>query len=155
MGAPRFNAVKVADMLAGMRDNLRFAINYNLDLLFFNTLNRIEYEYHNIIVAFLPQNIEILNLLIEINSIVINKRNKILRPLVYVQKCVQYKNDKYEKELCDDINNSEEIIIYGAGHYGQLFYDFLLRHGLESKVSRFVVRYMPKCCERVAGCVAC
>lgn len=139
MGAPRFNAVKVADMLAGMRDNLRFAINYNLDLLFFNTLNRIEYEYHNIIVAFLPQNIEILNLLIEINSIVINKRSKILRPLVYVQKCVQYKNDKYEKELCDDINNSEEIIIYGAGHYGQLFYDFLLRHGLESKVSRFVV----------------
>lgn len=139
MGAPRFNAIKVADMLAGMRDNLKFAINHNLEHLFVNTLNRIEYEYCNTIVAFLPQNIEIIRLLVEINNMVVKKRGRAILPLEYIQECVQYKNDKYENELCNSIDESKEIIIYGAGHYGQLFYDFLMRYGLNKKVSRFVV----------------
>lgn len=141
--ASRFEAVKVLDMLKGLMDNLEFAAEHKLDVLLDNTMNRVDYEYFYVIKKYMPQNVEILNILMAIDDISVKKRKKHIRLLEYVCDCIRDDNEAYGKKLCSQIEDSDEIMIYGAGYFGKLFWDYLKRKELWKKVNSFVVTKEP------------
>lgn len=135
----RFNNAKTCDLLCGLIDNLIFAKEKNLNVLFKNTVKRLEYEYTYIIIKnILPDDLHIIKLLMRANHIICSQMksfNYIIRPLRIVLLYI----DQYEKKLMQEINEYDEIVLYGAGRYGQAFLEFLQWNGCLEKVSYIVV----------------
>lgn len=135
----RFNRKKAEDLLCGLIDNLFFAQKHNLRILFQNTLFRLEYEYSSIICNNIDiDDLKILSLLLKANQIVYEQYKRedyVIRPL----KMLSFYMNPYEKKLLALINETDEIVLYGAGKYGQIFLDYLEQHELLYKVKSFVV----------------
>lgn len=135
----RFNRKKAEDLLCGLIDNLLFAQKHNLEILFQNTLFRLEYEYSSIICNNINMDdLKILSLLLKANQIVYEQyrtEDYVIRPL----KMLSFYMNPYEKRLLALINETDEIVLYGAGKYGQIFLDYLEQHELLYKVKSFVV----------------
>ncbi len=135
----KFNPLKTADMLTGMLDNLKFAEENALDLLFETTTRRLEYEFAEIIcenVSF--HHLNLLELLMEANnriSIKNHKPNYVIRPL----KMLLFSEKQYEDELLTQIEQQESISIYGAGKFGKEFLFFLKSKGQLGKVKNIIV----------------
>lgn len=81
----RFTPQKTAELLKGIEDNLIFSIEHDLNRLFQMTMDRLEYEYFNIILKNIPvDDLNVIYLLVHINQIIskqIKKDNYIIRPL--------------------------------------------------------------------------
>lgn len=135
----RFNPEKTVHLLYGLIDNLHFAAEHSLDILFQKTVYRLEYEYRDIILKNIePGNLEILRLLMEANQIICHQKrepNYIIKPLCMI---LLYIN-QYETKLLERIREKDEIVLYGAGRYGQAFLKFLKRNHLFDKVVYIVV----------------
>lgn len=140
----RFNNRNTYDLLCGLIDNLIFAEQNNLKILFENTVLRLEYEYMYIILKnFLPDNLNILKLLMRANQIICDQRHNpdyIIKPLRAVLLYV----DQYEKKLLQRVKDKNEIVLYGAGKYGRVFLDFLKRNHLLNKLVYIVVSDLKK-----------
>lgn len=135
----RFNRKKAEDLLCGLIDNLLFAQKHNLEILFQNTLFRLEYEYSSIICNNINiDDLKILSLLLKANQIVYEQyktEDYVIRPLAMLS----FYMNPYEKKLLALINEMDEMVLYGAGKYGQIFLDYLEQHELLYKVKSFVV----------------
>ena len=59
----------------------------------------------------------------------------LIRPL----RILAFDTENYEKRLTEKIESVDEIVIYGAGSYGQIFLGYLQRCGFGNKVKSFVV----------------
>jgi len=135
----RFNVKKTADLLCGLIDNLVFAQEHGLEILFRNTVDRLEYEYEIIICRnAVTGDHELLRLLDRANSLVAlqyGKEDYLIRPL----RILAFDKDVYEKQLTGMIEAADKIVLYGAGTYGKLFLEYLQRHGFADKVMYFAV----------------
>ncbi len=135
----RFNEEKARDLLKGIRDNLRFALKYNLNILFKNTLHRLEYEYADIIYHNIsPDSLVMLELLVQINHIVGGKmgtQDYVIRPL----RLILFHREAYEDFLIWKIKQKKKIAIYGAGKLGHAFLLFLEDKNLIDRVGHIVV----------------
>lgn len=135
----RFNSKNTYDLLCGLIDNLRFATEHDLDILFQRTVYRLEYEYRDIILKNIePENLEILNLLMEANQIICHQKANpeyIIKPLRMILLYINH----YEIKLLKRIREKDGIALYGAGRYGKAFLKFLKRNHLLEKVLCFVV----------------
>lgn len=135
----RFNNGNTCDLLCGLIDNLIFSRENGLQILFENTVWRLEYEYMYIIIKnILPDDLYILRLLTQANQIICDQKknpNYIIRPL----RAVLLYIDQYEKKLIQKIRGYGELVLYGAGRYGQSFLEFLERNSCLDKVSYIVV----------------
>lgn len=145
--AARFDTKNIIDLLKGILDNLIFAVNHELNILFANTVFRLEYEYYGIIIHNISAtNLQMIELLIQANQL-IREQNKnpdyILRPLGrLLVNMYQHEKDllkEYEKDLLKRIEQQNKIILYGAGWFGKLFLSYLKNHHLSEKVLFFVV----------------
>ncbi len=139
--APRFNPQKVNDLLHGLMDNLQFAREHNLKILFRNTVQRIEDEYVDIICKnLLMDDLSILKSLLQMNQLISDFYGDefyVIQPLRTILFSMnQY---SYREEVLKRLKGQDEIAIYGAGKYGKLFLGFLKRNHLQSKVKYFVV----------------
>ncbi|MCD7726294.1 MAG: glycosyltransferase [Clostridiales bacterium] len=143
----RFNGEKVADLLKGLRDNIEFAIEHDLDKLLEISLMRLEYEYDSIICHYtMPDDCKIIDLLWEINDTITGfmKRgrragNYLLRPLKFLLEGDRDRLEHYEDYLCDEIRNRDEICLYGAGEMARRFIWFLKQTKLSEKVKKIIV----------------
>lgn len=138
---PRFNPQKVKDLLHGLMDNLQFAQEHELEILFQNTVHRLEDEYVDIICRnLLLDELDMLQLLINVNQIInrfYDRKSYVIQPLrTLVFGINQY---SYRKALIDKISRKSKIALYGAGKYGKLFFLFLKQNHLQNKVVCFVV----------------
>lgn len=135
----RFNNRSTGDLLCGLIDNLTFARENNLKILFENTVWRLEWEYMYIILKnILPDDLYILRLLMQANQIICDQEKKpdyIIRPL----RAILLYIDQYEKKLLKRIREHNEIVLFGAGRYGKVFLKFLKRNGCLDKVNYVVV----------------
>lgn len=135
----RFNKKSTYDLLHGLIDNLTFAREHELEILFENTMRRLEYEYKQIFYKNIaPDGLEILKLLLEANQIISNQKTDqdyIIKPLqgLFKNMC------QYERRLLARIEAEKEIVLYGAGQFGQVFYQYLKRSHVSEKVVAFVV----------------
>lgn len=135
----RFNRKSTCDLLYGLIDNLVFAREHKLDILFENTVHRLEFEYKHIFYKNISFNgLEILKLLMEANQIVCDQKEKtdyMIRPLVGLLKNMF----QYEKSILEKIESEDKIVLYGAGQFGQTFFNYLKRLHVSEKVDAFVV----------------
>lgn len=135
----RFNFKYTCDLLEALRDNLIFAKKHNLNILFDKTVFRLECEYSNIIFDNNSTNdLSILKLLMQLNQIISEKYenpNYIIKPLYNLLLNMYY----YEKNLLEKIKRQKEIVLYGAGEFGQVFLEYLKKNKLSEKVNTFVV----------------
>lgn len=135
----RFNAQRTCDLLHGLIDNLTFAREHKLDILFENTVQRLEYEYKHIFYKnVFPDGLGIVKLLIEANQIIGDQKGKpdyVIKPLRGLLKNMC----QYERRLLERIEAEREIVLYGAGQFGQAFFQYLKRSHVSEKVAAFVV----------------
>jgi glycosyltransferase involved in cell wall biosynthesis len=155
----RYNNAKVRDLLKGLRDNIGFAYEKGLDILFQKSLERLEYEYISVICHNVSDDdAEILELLLEINRIAqigLQDSHYIIRPLKRIITSVQFENANYGQYLLDLIGQEERIALYGAGKFTKLFISFLRKNGMADKVSTIVVSDMNNNPENVDGFPLC
>lgn len=141
--ASRFNKIKTIDLLKGLRENLLFAYEHNLDKLFQKTLMRLEYEYYSIICHLIDiTDEEAMQLLKDLNSIARNglqQDDYMIRPLVFLLSDSQSEYDDYKKKIQEKISSLPHIYIYGAGGLAGKFISYLRRCGLIYKVKGILV----------------
>lgn len=135
----RFNGKNTYDLLCGLIDNLIFSEKNNLNILFDNTIFRLEYEYRNIILKNIGiEEFRILKLLMQANEIICRQKGDFdysIKPLRMILLCVE----QYEKKLLEKIKNENNIVIFGAGKYGQAFLRFLKKNHVLDKVVYVIV----------------
>ena len=136
----KFDTRKVEDMLNGFFDNLLFAMNNNLDLLFHETVEQYNDEGYNTIIHenISSESLEILELLLKANQIIRKKYNDpkyIIKPL----RLLLFNFKTYEKKLLQTIEKQNEITLYGAGKNAQIFLHFLQKKEMLYKVKNIVV----------------
>lgn len=141
--AARFTVSKVRDLLCGLRDNLQFAYEHGLSMLFERSMERVEYEYESIIYHNLSaEDLDIPGLLFEINAIARNGLRDdtyVIRPLRRIMESAIYAGQQYEEQLLDLVNSQRGIALYGAGRYTKAFVCFLEKHSLQNRVRNIVV----------------
>lgn len=134
----RYNADKVCDLLQGLIDNLNFAKQHGLDILFRNTVERLEYEFAYVIYKNVSiDDLRILKLLMKANQIIIEKcglSDYIIRPIRII---ALYRS--YEEKLFQKIRDQQEIALYGAGKLTKTFLRYLKKKDLLKKITTVVV----------------
>lgn len=141
--AARFNYNKMKDLLKGLRDNLLFASEQNLDKLFTKTLERLEYEYASIICHNISKdNVEAMELLLEINRSVkeyLSNTNYIIRPLRQMLSTIVEEENSQEENLLEWLKKQSHISLYGAGKMTNAFLAFLESNNMNELVQHVVV----------------
>lgn len=134
----RYNAEKVCDLLYGLIDNLHFAKQHGLDILFRNTVERLEYEFAYVIFKNISfDDLRILKLLMKANRIINEKyalSDYIIRPVRII---ALYRS--YEEKLLQKIKDQRELALYGAGKLTKTFLKYLGEKNLSEKVTAIVV----------------
>lgn len=139
--ASRFDESKINDLLNGLYDNLRFAKQHSLDGLYSKTIERLDYEYGDIIYNNMSMtNLSALELLLEMNKMIYGYGSQnMLRTLRRIMNVYGLGRDSYDDKLCKQIMNQNHIAIYGAGRLANNFSEYLMKHGLFGKVDEYIV----------------
>lgn len=136
----RFHEKNVIDLLHGLSDNLQFARERGLQILFMRTVERVEREYLDIICHNLST--ESLTLLLEMNRMLregLNDTEYVMKPLEKVFESVRKTEDLHGKELLSKIEKCDKIYLYGAGKVCGDFLDYLRDCGSINKVAGILV----------------
>lgn len=135
----KFDSCKTADLLKGILDNLIFAEEHNLDILFRTTAMRLEQDFFNTICENLSVNdLTILELLMKANQIIQKKYDYTIKPL----RKILFSETGYQKQILKKITDQKEIVLYGAGKYARIFLRFLENQKCLDKVANLVVSDM-------------
>ena len=112
-----------------------------MEILFRNTLQRLEDEYTDIICKNIsPDDLQIWELLIEANQVVCahcGKKDYVIQPLRVFQFALR--QERYRNALLERIHGEEEFAVYGAGKYGKLLLKFLQKNHLHHRMIGFLV----------------
>lgn len=140
---PKFNEQVLEDSLRGLIDNLSFAKEQGLELLFEITRNRLEYEFAGIIYYNMSVTSKtILKLLLQANQVICDKSGEddyVIRPLKRILEQVAEDKNSYKEKLIVWIENQDVIAVYGAGKYAKAFVKFLEYNELLSKIKNIIV----------------
>lgn len=132
----------INDVLDGIQDNLRYAYDNQLSILFNRTVKRLEYELNSYILHNMKENdTYIIEKLIVINNLVrsfYKNQTYIIRPLHQILNVTINTVNNYERYLTKLICQNDNIIIYGAGKYGRIILDYLKSINQVNKV-RFIM----------------
>ena len=159
----RYSNAKLEGLLKGLRNNLEFAEQNNLSLLFCRTVKRLEDEYSEIICHNIA-NVENLQILIKTNELIRNaacvdcgynsdKINSgyIIKPLQRILDSV-VEAENYQKRYFENyLMQSDRIFVYGAGKRTADFFAYLRRKDLFHKVSGILVTDTENNAKQVEG----
>lgn len=136
----RFRTDNVADLLRGLSDNLRFAAEHNLPMLYVHTVERIEVEYADVICHNLS--VDSIACLIELNDFIRNgsaDTKYVIKPLQNILNSVNESENWRRKELIGKLDSCTRIYPYGAGKTCSDFLQYLMKHNLLQKVTGILV----------------
>ena len=159
----RFSNTKLEGLLMGLCDNLEFAKENGLYLLFHRTIKRLEDEYGEIICHNMTD-VENLQILIKINELIrhtacadygINSDKMhsgyIIKPLQKILNSVT-EIDKYQKiDFENSLIQNDRIFIYGAGKRAIDFLVYLQHKNMFHKVEGILVTDTKSNPKQVAG----
>lgn len=137
----RFSPEKTADLLRGMRENLVFARQYGLEILFHNTAERLEYDFASLIYEnMMGGGLEILELLLELNHILYSGKGQgcMVKPL----RMLLFSREHCEKGLLEMICSRKETALYGGGKVARALLWWLRQRGILEKISKIIVSGM-------------
>lgn len=134
---------KIRDLLDGLTENLLFAQKHKLDILFQNTVGRIEYEYCSIICHNISNDdTSILERLLNINRIISGDNNadiSLIRPLKMLLNNSMSYYAEYECILNKLIEKCSSIAVYGAGKIAAAFLNYLDQKNQIKKIRTVLV----------------
>ena len=136
----RFHENNVIDLLHGLSDNLQFAVKHDLMKLFSHTVERIEYEYADVICRNLST--KSLALLLETDQFIrLNgaDTNYMIRPLQMVLGSMKELEALRQEELVRKLKICKKIYPYGAGQACSDFLQYLRKCNLIEKVEGILV----------------
>lgn len=142
-GVGKFNKRSVADIIAGIIDNLKIAYEWNLIILWARTLERLEYEYTWQILRCIQEGgdaTEILQLLLEVNALVRDVKSDkayVIRPLRLLADTMAQAD--YPSVIHKKLEQAQEIYLYGAGRMGQVVLGYLKTEHFSEKIKAFLV----------------
>ena len=149
----KFTPSKTADLLRALMDNMQFAEEHHLDILWEKTVARLEYEYGDLIVHSIEKNdATILQLLMRTNEMVSRvwrDDSYVIRPLRLMARAVSEWN--YRAYLEQLLEKTEYLVIYGAGMMGQAFLKYLRENHFQEKVRCFLVTSQDGKAETIQG----
>lgn len=161
----RFLKVKLEGLLKGLCDNLEFAKENGLSLLFHRTVRRLEDEYGEIICHNIAD-AENLQILIKMNEIIRNavcvnsemspdktKTGYIIKPLQKILNSVAEAEDYQKKDFENDLIQNERIFVYGAGKRTADFLVYLKHKNMFHKVAGILVTTTENNAKHVEGIV--
>lgn len=125
----KYTSKVIKDVLKGIQDNLYYAYNNQLDILFENTVKRLEYELNSYILHNVKVNdLSILERLMSINNLIriyFHDEIYIIRPLRQMLHAIVDTSKNYERYLKNLVLKNDNIIVYGAGKYGKVILNYL------------------------------
>lgn len=139
-----FSEKIVYDLLCGIIDLLHISRNQKMELLHRKLLERIEQEYNYLFIHYLAQGSQnIYGKLLEAYALIdwelIKEEVRIITPLNWGLSVVSRYFEQYALSIERQVNESDGIVIYGAGTLGEKFYHYLIRKNLQEKVIGFLV----------------
>lgn len=140
--ATRVNQEKLEGLLCGIIDNLQFAQEHGLSMLFDKTVKRLEDEYGQIICHNLSrQNTKILQLLCKANDIIQQEKGEdyVIKPLGTILSSVSTLEEYQRNIFSHKLQDKDRIYIYGAGKLALDFVEYLKRKNLFFKVAGVLV----------------
>lgn len=139
----RLSVEKTVDLLNGLLDNLGFAADNHLWILFERTIQRIEVEYQDFILQNInSESVEILKLLLKANDLVRERDhrvNYVLAPLKKILESVSETEMNHRVELSKKIKACKRILLYGAGTAASDCLSALQKEGMLERVSAIIV----------------
>ncbi|MDE7272483.1 MAG: glycosyltransferase [Lachnospiraceae bacterium] len=151
----RFTPDKGKDLLRGLIDNLAFSYEHQLNLLFQKTLERLEYEYKDILLHNLSDNdVESVRLFLKAGEIAakgLGNPDYMVRPLRMIMQACVCQTTQYGEKLATWIRNQEKTVVYGAGKLAKAFIKYLKTNHLENRVSEIVVSERKGNAETIEG----
>ena len=140
-----FSDAQICDWLRGVTEVLRLSVKYKLRILHRREYFRICESWGNIYIEnVLNGNIELLKLLIELNSVVewdwveeeCKIEERILKPLLFLLQEVKENrsaidfNNKYKWKMPNQLlEKKAEIVLYGAGQVGSCYFEQIMENG--------------------------
>lgn len=153
--ASRFDVIKTIDLLKGLIDNMEFAMNNELTLLFERTVRRLEVEYNDIILYNVSsKNTDILDLLLRANQLVRQFKkdnNYVIVPLEKIFESVSEAGRIHREKLYSKMVASKRIYLYGAGSAAEDCLLALQSRNLFDKVIAILVTSMKGNPEEIKG----
>lgn len=147
----RFSSLKLEGLLKGLCDNLSFAKENGLSLLFHRTVSRLEDEYGEIICHNIAD-VENLQLLLKMNEIIrdmacvdcemnSDKMNSgyIIKPLRKILNSIAEVENYQKKDFESSLVQSNSIYVYGAGKRTADFLVYLQHKNMFHKVAGILV----------------
>lgn len=139
----RFNKVNTLDLLKGLKENLEFAREKDLEKLFLRTLHRLEAEYCSIVCNHVvSDSTEMVELLLEINHFVreaLGQAEYVIAPLRKILGSVAEANAYRKEYLMEQILSCKRLFLYGAGVGTTDFLYYLGNQGMAEKVAAIIV----------------
>ena len=152
----KYNAHITIDLLKGLIDNLQFASNKGLDLLFKQTVKRLEEEYENTICYNIADSsIDILELLLKANSIIrkeYKSEDYVIVPLKKILCSLSDMRRYTRKEILSKIKKSKRVFLYGAGKAAGDILRYLKTIDYGNKVNSIIVTSKENNPSKVENC---
>lgn len=135
--------VKCLDLLKGLKDNIDYSKDNNLEKLFVRTVQRIDYEYCDQICNHLSNSaIEGIEQLLSLNKAVRRQSgysDYVIRPIkILLERNVRYQSN-YKENLIKMLRSETGIYIFGAGTMARKLLILLEEEGLARKIKGFLV----------------
>ncbi len=138
----RLGKDKIEGLLAGLYDNLQFAKEHKLTILFDKTVKRMEEEYGDIICHSLRENsVEAFKQLLDFNDLVqeVYGQAYVISPLRKILGSIQQVEAAKKESFLGKLAAAEQIYIYGAGKMTKDFLSILKARELVQKVKGILV----------------
>jgi|BioPla2DNA2_1021312.scaffolds.fasta_scaffold16616_1 glycosyltransferase involved in cell wall biosynthesis len=122
---------RVIDLMKGLLYNIRFAKKHQLQILFDNTLKRINRQYFSVLYRGIESNNkDLLRLLLQADKIAESENETILVLDYLISGKKQYSQSilddfVFQKKLEDVLQKDRRIVLYGAGAIGMKCYEIL------------------------------
>ena len=159
----RFSNVKLEGLLKGLYDNLEFAKENGLSILFHRTIKRLEDEYSEIICHNIAD-VENLQLLLKMNEIIRNTAcadyemssakmhsGYIIKPLQKILNSVAEAEKYRKKDFEYSLIQSDRIFVYGAGKRTADFLVYLQHKNIFHKAAGILVTDTENNAKQVEG----
>lgn len=125
--------LKINDYLKGGLDIADIAHCQHMSKLIKGVVNRVNSYCGVIIKSVLQGNIEALQLIAELQKYIKDEAIKLL-PLQFINHSLKTECRRITSEFIQEINASSKLIIYGAGSYGQRFFEGITKQDIRPEI---------------------
>lgn len=124
---------KINDFLKGVLDVAKIAHCHQMCKLIKDIVEHVNYKSGTVVKSILQGNMEALQLIVKLQKHIKDAAIKLL-PLEFINHSLIAECDRITSEFVREINESSKLIIYGAGIYGQRFFEGITKQNIRPEI---------------------